>query len=213
MSTPSDRQNNPSMMAADLARHEKPICGTGGSQCRLLRIWGSNLIMVLVIAAATLALAQIGSDVSTPDENLASADLPDTGVIVRYELHRIWLPPTLMELAKTRSQSRTFSTFEDLKRILEHRGQQDVWYAVTLRGQQDDGDHVDLTFVRQPYHDRNRFPELQTILAAAAGNRPIDAAADSSTPSVHLLPETALKREPREVMAELLGYPNGATNP
>jgi hypothetical protein len=88
-----------------------------------------------------------------------------------------------------------------------------VWYAVTLSGQQVDADHVDLTFVRRPYHDRSRFPELLTILAVAAGNRPIAAAADSSTPSVHLLPEESLTRESREVMAELLGYPNAARDP
>ena len=141
-------------------------------------------------------------------KQLEPADRPGSGIIVRSELLRLWLPQTLTELAKRQSQFRVVRTHEELQRFLELQDRKDLWYALTMRGHQVNGDFVDITFIRWPYDDPLHFPELLEILATAAGNPPRDPDADFSTASVHIIANDSLNREPREVIAELLGHPS-----
>ena len=78
---------------------------------------------------------------------------------------------------------------------------------MTFRAHQANGRAVDMTFVRHPYRDPGHFPELELILDAVAEVPPRDGTNAPLPPTVQLLPETLLVREPLEVMGELLGHP------
>jgi hypothetical protein len=94
-----------------------------------------------------------------------------------------------------------------LQRLLELQDRRRLWYALTFRAHQFNGKVVDLTFIRRPYDNPRHFPEFLEILATAAGNPPRGPDADYSKASVSIIAQESSKREPRDVMAELLKGP------
>ncbi len=100
------------------------------------------------------------------------------------------------------------STHQGLQDVLERQNQKNLWYALTIRGHQVNGEFIDLTIIRKAYDDPNGTPEMVQILKAVAGNPPRTPARDFSTASVHIIPDDSLIREPREVITELLGHPS-----
>jgi hypothetical protein len=184
----------------------------GRSPERLFANWGGPIHMLFTIGVGMIGLGCFASHMSTQNPGLAPADQPGAGIVLWSEILDIWLPPALIELAKRQPHSGEVLTHEELRRLLEVRGQERLWYALTIRGYQVAGGHADLTFVRQPHVDPGHFFELLTILAAAAGNPPVDAAEGLSTAALHILPQELLRREPREVMVELLGFRNTAAD-
>lgn len=169
--------------------------------------------MVFMIGAGMMGLTRFAFHVSKQGQNLAPADRPGAGIIVRSEVLRIWLHPTLIELATRQSQSEVIRTHEDLRRVLELRGQKNLWYAVTIRGHRVDGDFVDILFLRQPYTEPRLFPEFLEILATTVGNSAGATTDDFSTASVHILPEDLVKLELRDAIAELQSDPAALVNP
>jgi hypothetical protein len=165
------------------------------------------MFMVLVLAAGGLALTDFASDVDKKDQNLADGDRPGAGIIVRSEVLHIWLPPAFVEWATRQPSSGVMRTHEDLKRFLERRGQEKLWYATTTRGHQANGNSVDLPLVRQPYSEPNSFPEFLEILAVAAEDSSDEATDKFSSASVHVLPEESIMIDFRDVMAELRRHP------
>jgi len=93
-----------------------------------------------------------------------------------------------------------------LQRLLDLDHQDDLWYALSIRGHQANGGFADITFIRRPYTDSECFPELLNVLAMAAGNPPDYPTVDFlnfSTASVHVMPTDLWKRGPREAIADL----------
>jgi hypothetical protein len=192
----------------DFAGSEGPIFTASPPPRRFPAIWGGTIFTMIVFAAGVMGLARLSVHVARQAQKLEPADRPGSGIIIRSELLRFWLPQTLTELAKRQSQFRVVRTHEELQRFLELHDRKDLWCALTVRGHQVNGNFVDLTFIRRPYDDPLHFPEFLNILATAAGNPPRDPAADFSTASVHIIANDSLNREPREVIAELLGDPS-----
>jgi hypothetical protein len=67
---------------------------------------------------------------------------------------------------------------------------------------------VDITIIRRPCNDPVHLSELLDILATAGGNPPGDSNLDFSKAAVHIIAEELAKREPGEVIDELLGHPS-----
>jgi len=160
--------------------------------------------MIIVFAAGVIGLARLAVHVTRQDQELETANRPGAGIIVRSELIQIWLPQTLTELAQGQPRFRVVRTHDELQRFLELEDREDLWYALTTRGFQVNGEFVDITLIRRPYDDALHFGELPDILAMAAGNRPRHADADISIASVQIIAQELLNCEPRAVMAELV---------
>jgi hypothetical protein len=124
------------------------------------------------------------------------------GIIVHSEVLLIVLPEALTVMAKQQSLS-ALRNHGELRRCLQLEHQEDVWYALTIRGYQANGHFADITYIRRPYADSEYLPELIAVLATVAGHPPQDAAADFSTASVHVMPADSWKRDPRRLIAEL----------
>jgi hypothetical protein len=202
---PIDRQERTgrSIFPDDRAAQDEFDFTSDRLPARLVSIWGSKIFMVLVFAAGAMGLTYFASVMSKKDQNLADGDQGGAGIIVRLELLHIWLPPALIELVEREPSSGAIRTHEELKRFLDHLGRQNLWYALTARGHQANGELVDLPFVRQPYKEHVLFPEFLKILAMAAEN----STDEFSSASVHVLTEEIARCEIRDVMAELKRNP------
>ena len=168
--------------------------------------------MTIIFVAAVLGLICFADLVTRQGPELAPADRSGLGIIVRSEVLRLWMPEAT-EMAICQLQRPALQTHKELKRFLELHDQKGLWYALTARAYQANGHCVDLTFVRQPYKDSAHFPEFLAILAAADSRPPCNRTVEFSRVSVHVIAGDLSKREPREVMAELLGYLPPAAEP
>jgi hypothetical protein len=140
------------------------------------------------------------------DQLAGSDNEPGDGIIVRSEVIRLYLPRKMIELANRPTQQTPLRTHDDLRRRLEIEHHRDLWYALTARGLQVNGEFVDLTFIRRPFDEPDRFPEFREILAAVTGNPP-DLWMNLSSARVQLIPDELSGRDPREVISELLDRP------
>jgi hypothetical protein len=175
---------------------------------RLCRSLGSRLLVGIVIAGASVGLTSLGTYMNHLDRGINAAVRANSGVIDHFEVLRIWVPATLKELAI--SESASTMTLEEFQRFLEREHQEDLWFAFTVRAYQLDGDFCDCTYIRYPYKHEYSFPEAFDNLAVAAGQAPGFGMTALSNASIIVLPEGASKRQPREVVGELIGVPSVA---
>jgi hypothetical protein len=171
-------------------------------------IWGGNVWMKVALAAAVIGLARLASGTTQPDQQLDCSDRPGEGTIVSSEILRLWSPGTLTNLVRRQARSPVVRDHGCLRRWLESQDEKDLWYALTVRGHQVNGDFADITFIRRPYEEHQHFPEFLAVLATVAGNPPHQPTADFSTASVQILPEEISRRDPPEIIRELLGLPS-----
>ena len=164
---------------------------------RFFMVCGGNVLITIVVGATMFGIANVapsGIRLANKDD---PAEGPDMTAIVRSEVLRLWLPGTLTEMARDRSQPGFPRTHEDLRRYLELQHQQGLWYALTMRAHHADGRFSDVTVIRKPYDDRLVFPELLVVLATAAGNAPESTVSDFTKASIHLIADESVNREPR----------------
>jgi hypothetical protein len=166
---------------------------------------GRKFLTLIVIGAGSLGLFLFARQLARQDQVSEAKNHPGGGIIVRSEVLQLWLPRTLIELAKCQTEPSRIRTHGELQRILEGRDQRDAWYALTTRAHLVNGDFVDLTIIRWPYRDSRYFPELLDVLAVAGGHPPSDPNAGFSNVSISILPDDSLTREPRAVMRDALG--------
>ena len=196
----SDSDDTPSISSQLVGRQESFSPDSGLR--RHLAIWGSKLSMVVVLAAAAMGLARFASDVNVRDRALASPGGTGSGTIITSEVVCVWLPAPLFELASRPARAHRVLAHADVRRYLEERGLQGLWYAVTIRGHLVDGDVVDMQFLRQPYSEPERFDLLFDILAIAAEWSGSDCGGVRSTGFVRILPKKlALLARPDAVAA------------
>jgi hypothetical protein len=185
----------------------KPITLTWRPIRRLLRSWGDKVLMVVVIVTMAIGLMRLGFRASVPTREPEPDDRGGSGIIVRDEVLHLWLPTTLIELARNQSDSSVAHTHQELRTFLERRGQENLWYAFTTRGHQVNGGTADMTFIRHPYRAPEHFGEFLDVLATAAGNPSRDPTSRYSGAEVHILSRELSEREPREVVEQLLSRP------
>jgi hypothetical protein len=197
-----------SKVSYDRAKHDESGYAHARSLRYLVSISESRILLVFVVAAGAMGLIRFGFPVSTQEQRLANANLPVGANLERSEVLRVWMPQVLIELAKCEFTAEAMRTHGGLRRLLERRGQEKLWYATLVRGHNAGGDFIDVPFIRQPYNEPDFFPELREMLALAMGNSPGEPAERFLTTSFSLLPENLLKRTPREAIADLLSDPS-----
>ncbi len=207
MSSSDHVQNGKLIVPPDRARQVGSVIEAARSPVRPVLHLQSNILMVFVVAAGMVGLIWFAGQVSTQSPGLTGADQVGSGIIVRSELHDIWLPAPF-----TDSSQEAVKTYEELQRFLDSRCERGLWYAVTIRGHLAGGSFEDITFVRQPYQQPGLFPEFTGILAIARRALSGEIDDDFSVASVHILAEECVAREPREAMAELLGHPHAGVD-
>jgi hypothetical protein len=163
-----------------------------------------TLLMVLAIAAGSIGLTSFASFVARQDRLAASGKDPLDAIVIRSEVIHLYLPRTLIELGNHQTQQPPLQTHEELRRSLEVQQHRDLWYALTVRGFQVNGEFADTTFIRRPYAVPDRFAEFLEIMAAATASPP-DLWKNLSSATVHLIPDEFSERDPREVITKLIG--------
>ncbi len=195
MSNRGYEQHATGIVPHDRAPEKQPRLVAVGSWRRSLPTWACSVCLVCLTVTGISGLSDFTSnETAVHDRALGTEDQPGGGTITRSEMRDVWVFPSLIGLAKGRAHSERINSFEDIKRSLELRGQERLWYAVTFRAHQANGRAVDMTFVRHPYRDPGHFPELELILDAVAEVPPRDGTNAPLPPTVQLLPETLLVR-------------------
>jgi hypothetical protein len=167
---------------------DEPIMRSGPSPRRLVSFWGGQILTVFLIAAGAIGLIHCAPPHDHQDQEIADADQPEAGIIVRSEVNHLWLPPALIELANHQALCGFIRTHDDLRQYLERRGQKGLWYALTMRGYQANGAIVDMLFVRRPYQMPSVFPEFLQTLAMAVEHSSGPPDREIRNASVHILP-------------------------
>lgn len=188
----------------DLGRSAGLIFTDGPTPPRFQTTWGGTVLVIIVVAASVIGLARLSFHVTHSAQEQDPAGRSGGGIIDRSGVLRLWLPQTLIELARRQSQFPVVQTHQELQRFLELEGGKKLWFAMTVRGHQVNGKTVDITFIRWPHEDPRLFPELLHVLATTAGNPPRHSNLDFSKASVHIIAEELFNGNPREVMAELI---------
>jgi hypothetical protein len=155
---------------------------------QFVRIAGGNVLIVLLLVGASLALTCGNSRLSRHGGSIEPFAPPSSGVTIRSEVVELWLPEVLLELTRDQSESALARTDEDLRTRLEQQGRHDLWYALTIRSHQKNGGAVVITYIRQPYREPEHFAECLEVLSWAA--RKIDRSSGQrfSGTRVHLVP-------------------------
>jgi hypothetical protein len=203
MSTYRQQQDRGSILPHDRVLHDDSVLVAARLPRRLVSKWGKVIFQVLAIAAAVLGLTRFAFRVSSKGQMLGATDRNVEGVLVHVDVHRVWLPSGLIALTNGELSIGVLRTHDDLRRHLELRGQENLWYAMIVRGYHSDGLIDDIPIVHRPYSEPQWFPELLEILALAAGNVPRAPNGWFSTTAVSLLPESFLKRDPRDAVLDL----------
>ena len=86
-------------------------------------------------------------------------------MIVRSEVIHLWLPEVLVDPARREFPALVARTHQELKKALERRGQEDLSYAITVRGHQANHGAADISFIRYPYREPENLQELIDVLA------------------------------------------------
>ncbi len=165
----------------------------------LSRIVG-NLMIVVVLVTTAFGLAQLDALAPRPSGALEFSDPPGSGVIVRSDVIHLWLPEILVDPARHDFPAPVARTHQELKNAFERRGQENLWYAITIRGHQANHGAADISFIRYPYREPENLQELMDVLAAVAGRPPRHLSADYSAAIVHIMPAGMSEREWLEAM-------------
>ncbi len=159
-----------------------------------------NVMIVVVFLTTAIGLTQLDALAPRPSGALEFSDPPGSGVIVRSEVIHMWLPEILADPARQEFPALVARTHQELKKMLERGGQENLWYAITVRGHQANLGAADISFIRRPYREPENFQELMDVLAAVAGSPPCHPSADYSAAIVHIIPAGMSRQEWLEVI-------------
>jgi hypothetical protein len=159
-----------------------------------------NLMIVVVLATTAIGLTQFDALAPRPSSALEFSDPPGSGVIVRSEVIHLWLPEILVDPARHEFPAPVARTHQELKKALERQKQENLWYAITVRGHQANYGAADISLIRYPYREPEHFQELMDVLATVAGSPPCHPSADYSAAIVHIMPAGMSRREWLEAM-------------
>jgi hypothetical protein len=165
--------------------------------------------MVVAIVGMGIGSSRLQFPATWPSGGLESAECGGSGLIVEHEILHVWLPSIFIANAANQCPYSVASTHQELRSFLERRGQENLWYAVTIRGHQANGGMADITYIRYPYRESADFREFCEVLARAAG----DPTPHDSGPKFDILPSEPSERAPRELLEQLLSQPQPDLNP
>ena len=159
-----------------------------------------NLMIVVVFVTTAIGLTQFDAWAPRSSGALEFNDPPGSGVIVRSEVIHLWLPEILVDPARREFPALVARSHQELKKALERGGQENLWYAITVRGHQANHGATDISFIRHPYRDPENLQELMDVLATVAGSPHCRSSADYSAAIVHIIPAGMSRREWLEAM-------------
>jgi hypothetical protein len=163
-------------------------------------LWVRSLLMRMTVATGAIGLAWCGIQAAQQDRMVGSANAIDLAGYARFKVLRIWLPRSLDEIARGPTSYALTHTHSEFQRFLAARNQKDLWYALTARAYQRNGEYSDCTYVRYPYKESLYFLELLEVLAVAAGNSSPSGMAEFQESSVTVMPDEMLECDSRQVM-------------
>ncbi len=178
---------------------------------RLLTIWDNRVGMAVVLITALFGLSWFATDVSRQGQEPDMYSAADVVLIERIEVRRVWLPGTLIALARHQSRSPMIRDHRELQQFLEFQNLEHLSYAITIRMYTDKGKFAECTCIRYPYEQSCHLGELMNVLATAAGNRPPRFELfdwDWSNAFVRVVPEDSWNRSPRHFVVQQLGDPS-----
>jgi hypothetical protein len=161
------------------------------------------------MVAAAIALARLNSGVISPSRAVEAADQPGSGVAVRTNVEHIWLPKTLLDMARHQPISTVAEGYKDMGPLPKPPGREKLWYALGTRIHQKNGRDDHITYIRHPYGEPERFPEFLKVLATASGGSPSGSTSSFSEAEVHILAGEQAEGRPREVVQKLLSQTFG----
>ena len=174
---------------------------------RLFRRLGGKVLIIFLLVATAFGITWLDPQVIRSGPSMEPVERPGAGVIIRTEATHLWFPETLIDLARDESKSSHLQTHAELRIALERRGQQNLWYAFTLRLHQADRGVSEITYIRRPYREPENFREVPEILARAAGDPSWSRTPRFSTAEVHILSSEQTRREPHKLVEKLLSVP------
>jgi hypothetical protein len=166
----------------------------------LFRRLAGNLMIVVVLVTTAIGLTPFDAVAPRPGAAPEFSDPPGSGLIVRSEVIRLWLPETLVDPARHELPALAAPTRQELKKFLERRGQENLWYAITVRAHLANHRAEDTSFIRYPHRQPEHLSELADVLTAVAGSRCPHPSADYSAAIVQILPTGMSPREWLEAM-------------
>jgi hypothetical protein len=178
----------------------KPVVTPRQRLRRILQRLGDLLPFAVVIPAAAIGLSHLASLAPRPVTEHKIDNRGGAGFTVHSQVIHVWLPEPLVKLAKRETRSLVVHSHQELRKTLERKGDQGLWYALTIRGNQVNGDFADITFIRQPYCEPQNLQEFLDVLATAAARPPRSSAVDYSTAKVHVTPKRMSRQELLEVI-------------
>ena len=175
----------------------------------LFRRLVGNLMIVVVLVTTAIGLMQFNAVVPQPGAEPELSDPPGSGLIVRSEVIHLWLPETLVDPARHEFPALVARTHQELKNALERQGQENLWYAITVRAHLANHRAEDTSFIRYPYRQPEYLQELMDVLAAVAGSPTRHPSADYSAAIVHIMPAGMSQREWLEAMRGIVASAPG----
>ena len=161
----------------------------------LFRRLAGGLMIGIMLMTTAIGLTHFNAVALRPGAESDFIDPPNSGLIISSEVVRLWLPETLVDPAEHEFPAQVGRTRHELKAILEPRGQENLWYAITVRSHMANHRAEEISFIRYPYRQPEYLPELMDILSAVAGSPPRHPSTDYSAASVHILPPGMSQRE------------------
>jgi hypothetical protein len=137
-------------------------------------------------------------------ESPAPVEPPGSGVNSKTEVVVIWMPRSLLDLARDQTGSSMHRSPEDLQTYLEQHGWRTAWYALTYRAHQVDGRSAEITQIRLLTEAAEHLDEFQAVMAAAARRPTRLEGWDHSRANVVVIPDAFQCVDPREAITALM---------
>ena len=158
------------------------------SHLLLAALWSETMIGALVIGAAVglAVLAFHPSNRGTAGEQL---DIPGSGITIRGELVDVWMPESLLELVRADSAIPGPLDREKSRLQLNRERGGTLWYALTHRLDQRNGQATQITTIRYPCRPPLDFETFCELVEQIRISRSQHERSNVSTPAVHIIPK------------------------
>jgi hypothetical protein len=162
-----------------------------------------KFIVLAILLAGMIAFIELAGFLARREPGSGPPAPPGSGIAYHVQVETIYLHPTFVALAKLPARSAAIRSHDALRAYLKSCGSEAAWYAITTRSFAASG-ITTLTSYSRPYSSPGSFAQFVDVLAASAGKPPSCPEADYSTARVVVIPDDLARRQPREVIAELL---------
>lgn len=164
---------------------------------------GSLFVFGAVIASVVAWLPPLDSEGPRVGREQQSEDLAGGGIMVRSQVLHIWLPEPLADPSACEVRPDAVPSDRELRGILERRGYQDLFYAISYRIYQANADTADVSFIRFPYREPESLREFLAILAWRVGRPDRDWDGVFAGATVHILPAKVSRQELIQILRRI----------